>query len=35
MRYTLGAWNELAKKWRSPLGPVRQNIERTIMEEEE
>lgn len=35
MRYTLGAWNKMAKKWRSPLGTTRQNIERTIMEEEE
>lgn len=32
MRYTLGAWNKLAKKWRSPLGTVRQNIEKAIME---
>lgn len=32
MRYTLGAWNKLAKTWRSPLGTVRQNIEKAIME---
>ncbi len=32
MRYTLGAWEKLAKKWRNPAGTTRQNIEKAIME---
>ncbi len=32
MSFTLGTWNKLAKKWRSPLGTTRQNIEKAIME---